>query len=139
MNLITDKKLSCAQRIIMMYLRSLDTPEWTGKLVELAVPIGISESAVCTDTIRLAELGYLRRERISKNAGTRLSGFESIGKPQSFKKGEEHTRARLTADQVRDIRHRVQQGEDRYSLAIEYETKTQNITKIVNRVTWKHL
>jgi hypothetical protein len=87
MNLITDKKLSCAQRIIMMYLRSLDTPEWTGKLVELAVPIGISESAVCTDTIRLAELGYLRRERISKNAGTRLSGFESIGKPQSFKKG----------------------------------------------------
>lgn len=54
-------------------------------------------------------------------------------------KGENHTSAKLTTEQVREIRQRAANGETHKSLSIEFGIAHRNISKIVHRENWKHV
>lgn len=53
--------------------------------------------------------------------------------------GEKVKRAKLTADNVREIRRRRASGESRKDLAIEFNVHPEHITLIVRRGSWKHV
>jgi hypothetical protein len=53
--------------------------------------------------------------------------------------GEDHYRAKLTAEKVLEIRARVAAGEMQIDLAPEYGILESTISKVVNRQTWKHI
>jgi HNH endonuclease len=53
--------------------------------------------------------------------------------------GERNGMARLTAEQVREIRTRVARGEKQNALAAEYGVPKQTINNVVLRHSWKHL
>jgi hypothetical protein len=56
------------------------------------------------------------------------------------KHGESHPLAKLTAEKVLEIRKRYAQGDITiYKLAGIYNVANQNISKIVNNLTWKHV
>lgn len=52
-------------------------------------------------------------------------------------KGEKHPSARLTAEQVHEIRRRT--GEDRQILAAEFGVSAGHIYSVQTRKTWKHI
>lgn len=54
-------------------------------------------------------------------------------------RGEEHGRAKLTAKQVQDIRARFNNGETQLSLGREYGVNQTHISRIVNKVEWRHV
>lgn len=54
-------------------------------------------------------------------------------------KGEANRHAKLTAEQVLEIRHRFDAGERGNSLAAEYGVLFNAISRIVTGATWKHL
>jgi DNA-binding XRE family transcriptional regulator len=58
-------------------------------------------------------------------------------KPEAFPKGERHYAARLTADQVRLIRKRVENNEKQVDLAKEYGVLKTTINSIVKGRNWK--
>lgn len=64
-----------------------------------------------------------------------------IGKPSlgSGGKGEHNPNARLTADQVREIRRKRDQGEPILSIAAEYGCSRSCIGLITTRRNWKHI
>jgi hypothetical protein len=56
------------------------------------------------------------------------------------KRGESHPLAKLTADKVLEIRRRYAKGDiTLYKLAGIYGIANQNVSKIVNHLTWKHV
>lgn len=54
-------------------------------------------------------------------------------------RGERVKGAKLTADQVMDIRRRLASGENQYEVAAQYGVGQANISMIAKRVTWRHL
>jgi hypothetical protein len=57
-----------------------------------------------------------------------------------MKRGEAHPLAKLTAEKVAEIRRRYAEGNiTLYQLAGIYGIANQNVSKIVNRLTWKHV
>jgi len=55
------------------------------------------------------------------------------------RQGEGHPLVQLTDQSVRDIRRRAAAGETQQKLADEYNVTQAHISKIVRRVTWKHI
>jgi hypothetical protein len=54
--------------------------------------------------------------------------------------GEKHPLAKLTAEKVLEIRRRYAKGDiTLYKLAGMYGIANQNVSKIVNHLTWKHV
>ena len=53
--------------------------------------------------------------------------------------GEDQWNAKLTNAQVAEIREKSRNGVRNYVLAKEYEVSNQTISRIVNRITWKHI
>lgn len=76
----------------------------------------------------------LHPERLARGdrSGARLH-------PETHARGEAAGGARLTAQQVLDIRRRNRDGERQVDLAKEYGVRQTNISAIVTRATWKHL
>lgn len=54
-------------------------------------------------------------------------------------KGERSSFAKLTEDQVREIRHRAALGHMHKDIAIDFRVGRKAITKIVNRQRWNHV
>lgn len=54
-------------------------------------------------------------------------------------RGEASPSAKLTEEQVRNIRIRVTQGTSMYALAREFDVRDSTIYKIVHRQRWKHV
>ncbi len=57
--------------------------------------------------------------------------------PEHVRRGERHHAARLTAAQVRDIRHRASLGESQRLLASDFGVSRSNIGLIVTGKTWR--
>lgn len=53
--------------------------------------------------------------------------------------GEANAAARLTAQQVRELRRRVENGETQRSMAKEFGISTRTVNLIVLRKAWKHV
>ena len=60
-------------------------------------------------------------------------------KPERAKRGEEHYCAKLTADDIRAIRQRHDQGEGMQSIADAYHISKQTVWRVVRRLTWVHI
>ena len=60
-------------------------------------------------------------------------------KPHLVPRGVERYNAKITEDDVRDIRSRVKAGEPYPSIAASYGLNRHNIANIVLRRTWKHV
>lgn len=58
---------------------------------------------------------------------------------ERMRRGEQHYKTHLTADDVRAIRARHATGENRTALASEYGVTPGSISAIVRRETWKHI
>ena len=54
-------------------------------------------------------------------------------------KGEKNGKARLTEDNVREIRRRLAAGEKNKDLSVEFGVSTASISKIAKRKTWGHV
>lgn len=63
----------------------------------------------------------------------------SRSKPERICRGERQGTSKLTEDAVRDIRRRVDNGEERKNLAKEYAVDRSLIDMIMRRVAWKHV
>lgn len=60
--------------------------------------------------------------------------------PETTAKGIRNAKAKLTDDQIRDIRYRYDNGErDQRVLAEIFGISPANVSKIVLRLTWKHI
>jgi hypothetical protein len=60
--------------------------------------------------------------------------------PEKTPRGERNTQARLTAEKVRDIRHRYKEGTVTMdSLAAEYGVGLTTIWHIIHRNSWRHI
>lgn len=55
------------------------------------------------------------------------------------KRGEEHYEAKLTADDVREIRRRHGDGEGPSTIADDYPVTVDAIYGVITRRTWKHV
>ena len=53
--------------------------------------------------------------------------------------GERNGKAKLTEDNVREIRRRVSEGEMQWVLAEEFSVARPNISDIISRKLWKHV
>lgn len=53
--------------------------------------------------------------------------------------GEDHPGAKLTENQVKDIRRKAEEGTEREELAKEYEVTVQNISAVVRKDSWTHI
>lgn len=71
--------------------------------------------------------------------GTCKDNLHDAATKGRMSKGEEHVKAKLTDQQVKDISTRYSQGESSMSLSIEYGVAQPTIRCIVNRTTWKHV
>lgn len=72
---------------------------------------------------------------ISDHMGN-MRDMRSKGRHQ---RGERHFRAKLTADDVRQIRRRSAQGEGNPKLASEFGVSKSTISSIVHRRYWRHI
>jgi hypothetical protein len=55
-------------------------------------------------------------------------------------RGEKHHRAKLSEDQVRDLRARYAAGQVSLSkLAAEFDVSTSTVAKVIYRKTWSHV
>lgn len=60
-------------------------------------------------------------------------------KPEMVRKGDNHGRAELTEDQVREIRRRVANGERINRIYQEYNVCKATVSHIVTRRNWRHI
>lgn len=82
----------------------------------------------------------MRKGRCSRAGGPSGEGHWSQIYPGRVLRGESHGSAKLTADDVRDIRRRYAAGGVTYrALAAEYAVVVATITHILRRKTWKHV
>jgi DNA-binding MarR family transcriptional regulator len=76
--IIQNRKLTPIQRIILIYLNTLEDDFLEGKLNDLSIKLGLGKSAVIAQTRTLHDMGYLVRENVGKPGerhGIRLSDF----------------------------------------------------------------
>jgi hypothetical protein len=59
--------------------------------------------------------------------------------PESRSRGEQYANAKLTDAQIREIRERVKNGEQRKNIALELGVSHQLISGIVLLQRWKHV
>lgn len=79
-----------------------------------------------------------RQHLIEINTGRKAS--EETKRKMSLKRrGEDNGRAKLTAEQVRCIRARADEGESDVDLAQEYGVAPTTINSIIRRKTWKYV
>ena len=69
----------------------------------------------------------------------RPTSKRKIIKTGRFEKGGVPTTTKLNPDKVRDIRARLDAGEDRKVIAADYNVTPENISMIRYRKTWKHV
>lgn len=82
------------------------------------------------EKLRLAVLPFIKR------------GNESSARrhPERLKHGEQHYQAKVTAQQVKEIRSRYIAGRITHrALSLEYGVTHQVIGQMINRKTWKHV
>lgn len=61
-------------------------------------------------------------------------------RPETYARGEQHPNARLTADDVRAIRHRyANEPMSMARLAVQYGVSTGHIQRIIDRHVWTHV
>jgi len=68
--------------------------------------------------------------------------WKSVGGPtynQKITRGELNGHAKLTENQIREIRERHKNGQSMGSLSRTFPASLQNISRIVHRKTWKHV
>lgn len=77
---------------------------------------------------------HVHPERLARGdrSGARLH-------PETRARGINHGRARLTEQDVRDIRHKYEQGMKIASIARMYEVDWSTIHSIVKRINWRHV
>ncbi len=63
----------------------------------------------------------------------------SRSRPERLMRGEKVNTAKLVADQVREIRLRFSNGENKSELSRRYGVSRFNIGCIINRTTWRHV
>lgn len=80
---------------------------------------------------RADNLNYLTRSQNAKRA------YDQGRRPRP--QGERHPFARLTANDVREIRRRVADGEMQKDLAAAFSVHDSHICKIVSRKKWTHI
>lgn len=74
------------------------------------------------------------------SVGTRLLNVrDAIGKGRMNKQGEAHHLARLTEDDVKEIRRRAAAGERQTALAVEFGLHHDTVGRIVHRRRWHHV
>ncbi len=72
--------------------------------------------------------------------GTHQENVQDSIKHGTFHQGEKHTDAKLTAEEVREIRTRYRRGGiSQRKLAKQYGVVQQVICKVINRQIWKHV
>ncbi len=74
--IIQNRKLTPIQRIILIYLNTLEDDFLEGKLNDLSIQLGLGKSAVIAQTRTLHDMGYLVRENVGKPGerhGSRVS------------------------------------------------------------------
>lgn len=69
--------------------------------------------------------------------GTNLDNMRDAAAKGRLPRGERHSAAKLTSDQVIEIREAVRNGASRCSVAKQYECSVSNIINIVEGKTWK--
>lgn len=79
------------------------------------------------------------RDMFAKGRGAKGPTHHSKLRPETVRRGERATFAKLTEQQVREIRTRYAATRALTALAIEYGIAKRNILKVVNRQTWKHV
>lgn len=90
-----------------------------------------------TQRDNMVDAAKKRRFQYGDDHWTRKSGAAFPGPPQP---GESHPMARLTEDQVLEIRYRYATGEvSQYQLADEYSSSQAQIGRIVRGESWRHL
>lgn len=71
--------------------------------------------------------------------GTEADNIADAARKGRMARGERVCLAKLTADQVREIRRRNADGETQAALASAYNMHLSGISLIIRRRTWKHL
>lgn len=71
--------------------------------------------------------------------GTQLDNIKDRDKKQRNARGETHARARLTENDVKNIRRLARLGSTQRELAKLYDTPASNICNIINRKRWSHV
>lgn len=74
----------------------------------------------------------------SVNVGRKATDETKL-KMSMKRRGEDNGRAKLTADQVLEMRARTANGEDYKDLAAEYGVSKTTASSIINRRTWKYI
>jgi len=72
-------------------------------------------------------------------AGTHVQNAQDRIDHGTSGKGEANPKAKLTENNVREIRRRHEAGESNVSLASEYKVSRDTIRAAINRKTWKHV
>ena len=72
-------------------------------------------------------------------AGTHTQNGQDRIEHGIFGKGETHPNAKLTENDVREIRRRYESGETQISLASEYKVSQSTIRDVMHRRSWKHV
>lgn len=72
-------------------------------------------------------------------AGTHPENMADKVKRGRTSKGERHGNAKLTAPDVRAIRHRKSQGESAATIAADYHIAARTVNQIYSGETWKHV
>lgn len=70
---------------------------------------------------------------------TQASNYNDRRKHGCCNSGERHGKARLTCEDVREIRRRVGRGETQQKVADYFKTRQNRISEIVNYKTWKEI
>jgi hypothetical protein len=76
-------------------------------------------------------------DRDAKGRGAKGERNGMFGRVVAY--GEGHPMARLTADQVREIRRRYRHGSTQTQLALEFSVHQTHISDIVRRVVWRSI
>lgn len=90
---------------------------------------------LCPNHHRMADEGILTKEYLKGLIANRVIGKLGEGPAR----GEKHPHAKLTADEVQEIRYLVKAGATHKDVAGRYGVARNTITDIINRTNWKHL
>ncbi len=89
--------------------------------------------------LRLGTDGDNVREKFAKGRGGVGETHWTKHKPERIARGENQHSAKMTADQVREIRRRADAGEGGKALGKEFGISQASAWKIIQRLTWKHI
>jgi hypothetical protein len=63
----------------------------------------------------------------------------AVKHPECMPRGEEHGNAKITAEQVLEIRRAAETGETQASIAGRFGISPAHVSQIVRRVVWRHV